>query len=240
MVQHSINNLMHIKDDKKNMPTTVLHRKRERVKPASSSASRSDSSSDSSSDSTSDSSSENDSHQSDKDWSKDDAELLDAEPEESDKEESDKDESEKGKKNDEKQNLFIKTPKERTKYISKIHEFVVPRDLELAMFKGVKSFIEANKNYDFFERDLTQYLRKREEWFCYYSFLNSSKFTAGKKKAIKLFLNYLLGHVKETKTWILSPRLGKQRRKEYMKNGRRSKKPMYKDLLVSRRKIKLN
>jgi hypothetical protein len=231
---------MHIKDDKKNMPTTVLHRKRERVKPASSSASRSDSSSDSSSDSTSDSSSENDSHQSDKDWSKDDAELLDAEPEESDKEESDKDESEKGKKNDEKQNLFIKTPKERTKYISKIHEFVVPRDLELAMFKGVKSFIEANKNYDFFERDLTQYLRKREEWFCYYSFLNSSKFTAGKKKAIKLFLNYLLGHVKETKTWILSPRLGKQRRKEYMKNGRRSKKPMYKDLLVSRRKIKLN
>jgi hypothetical protein len=240
VVQHSINNLMHIKDDKKNMPTTVLHRKRERVKPASSSASRSDSSSDSSSDSTSDSSSENDSHQSDKDWSKDDAELLDAEPEESDKEESDKDESEKGKKNDEKQNLFIKTPKERTKYISKIHEFVVPRDLELAMFKGVKSFIEANKNYDFFERDLTQYLRKREEWFCYYSFLNSSKFTAGKKKAIKLFLNYLLGHVKETKTWILSPRLGKQRRKEYMKNGRRSKKPMYKDLLVSRRKIKLN
>lgn len=232
---------MHIKDDKKNMPTTVLHRKRERVKPASSSASRSDSSSDSSSDSTSDSSSENDSHQSDKDWSKDDAELLDAEPEESDKEESDKDESEKGKKShDEKQNLFIKTPKERTKYISKIHEFVVPRDLELAMFKGVKSFIEANKNYDFFERDLTQYLRKREEWFCYYSFLNSSKFTAGKKKAIKLFLNYLLGHVKETKTWILSPRLGKQRRKEYMKNGRRSKKPMYKDLLVSRRKIKLN
>ena len=240
MVQHSINNLMHIKDDKKNMPTTVLHRKRERVKPASSSASRSDSSSDSSSDSTSDSSSENDSHQSDKDWSKDDAELLDAEPEESDKEESDKDESEKGKKNDEKQNLFIKTPKERTKYISKIHEFVVPRDLELAMFKGVKSFIEANKNYDFFERDLTQYLRKREEWFCYYSFLNSSKFTAGKKKAIKLFLNYLLGHVKETKTWILSRRLGKQRRQEYMKNGRLSKKPMYKDLLVSRRKIKLN